>query len=224
MTKGYKHLTVDQKRAILEYYESCQIVSEVAAQVECSGQQVRGYLKKNNVSLVGHKVTRCYKNLVLVRKLADEGKSYSEISRVVGTNHHRVKECFERYGIEYNFDQSMENNPKWKGGRMIDKDGYVLVKNPSHPHCTRHGYVREHRLVMEAYLGRYLDPKEVVHHKDKDKSNNSIDNLGLYSTNADHLAETLKGKMPNFSEGKIDKLPPGIRRAASRLREANLKT
>lgn len=39
--------------------------------------------------------------------------------------------------------------------------------------------VREHRWVMERHLGRKLLPYELVHHKDGNKTNNSIDNLEL---------------------------------------------
>jgi hypothetical protein len=42
----------------------------------------------------------------------------------------------------------MEKNYFWNGGRCIDDDGYVLLKMPDHPHATKAGYVREHRLVM----------------------------------------------------------------------------
>lgn len=46
---------------------------------------------------------------------------------------------------------------------------------------------REHRVLMEAHLGRMLEPWEIVHHKDEDTSNNSINNLevlefGAHST------------------------------------------
>lgn len=61
------------------------------------------------------------------------------------------------------------------------KDGrkYKLLHNPEHPHKDHRGYVREHRLVMESYLKRYLLPSEVVHHINGDTLDNSIGNLEL---------------------------------------------
>jgi hypothetical protein len=37
--------------------------------------------------------------------------------------------------------------------------------------------VNEHRFLMEQHLGRKLDQKEFVHHKDGNKKNNSLENL-----------------------------------------------
>ena len=37
----------------------------------------------------------------------------------------------------------------------------------------------EHLLVMEEYLGRPLEPGEIVHHVDEDKTQNDIENLEL---------------------------------------------
>ena len=39
----------------------------------------------------------------------------------------------------------------------------------------------EHRTIMEEHLGRKLTKNEIVHHKDGDKHNNSIDNLQIMS-------------------------------------------
>jgi hypothetical protein len=63
--------------------------------------------------------------------------------------------------------------------RRIDKQGYVVVKRPGHPHATTNGWVREHTVVVCAALGRSLLPDEVVHHKDHNRQNNSPDNLAV---------------------------------------------
>ncbi len=105
----------------------------------------------------------------------------------------------------------MERNCFWNGGRIVEQpEGYILVKCNNHPYANQNGYVREHRLVMEELLGRYLEPNEVVHHKDEDPSNNSIDNLTLYKSNGEHLADTLKGKCPNWTEDGKKRILEGV--------------
>lgn len=82
-----------------------------------------------------------------------------------------------------------ENNHFWNGGRWQDDRGYWHIYSPNHPFRTSDGYVLEHRLVMETYLGRYLTKEEVVHHIDKNTSNNKIENLELFSNNNEHVIE-----------------------------------
>lgn len=72
-----------------------------------------------------------------------------------------------------------KNSPNWKGGRTVEPNGYVKLHRPDHPRADGAGYVREHRLVMEAVLGRYLEPHETVHHKNGDTSDNEVENLEL---------------------------------------------
>ncbi len=85
------------------------------------------------------------------------------------------------------------NNPRWIGGRIIDKDGYVLIKNYTHPHRDKYkNYVREHRLVMESHIGRILLRTEVVHHINNIKHDNRIENLHLFSSNGEHTTHHLK--------------------------------
>jgi hypothetical protein len=67
----------------------------------------------------------------------------------------------------------------WKGGRVVDGNGYIRVHRPEHPYADFIGYVLEHRLVMEEYLGRFLLPSEVVYHRNGVKDDNRISNLVL---------------------------------------------
>jgi hypothetical protein len=93
------------------------------------------------------------------------------------------------------FGRRKEESPRWKGGRKIRKDGYVIVcvpddyPNPCSKHSSGTKYALEHRIVMEQNLGRYLTPIEVVHHIDRNPSNNKIENLKLYASHADHIRE-----------------------------------
>jgi len=73
-------------------------------------------------------------------------------------------------------------NPNWGGGRSVTDEGYVLLYRPEHPHADTHGYVREHRLVMEKQLGRYLTEDETVHHKFGNRADNRPERLELWST------------------------------------------
>jgi len=71
---------------------------------------------------------------------------------------------------------------RWRGGRTHTEEGYVRVQAPEHPAATTRGYVSEHRLVMEAKLGRYLLPDENVHHINGVKDDNRPENLELWVT------------------------------------------
>ena len=74
----------------------------------------------------------------------------------------------------------------WKGGKIHFR-GYVLIKNISHPFCNNLGYVREHRLIMEKRLGRYLQPHERVHHINEIKNDNRDKNLQLFNNMSEHI-------------------------------------
>ena len=76
-------------------------------------------------------------------------------------------------------------NPAWRGGRIL-LGGYWRIWQPDHPFCNSHGYVREHRFIMEEYLGRYLRREEEIHHINGIKTDNRIENLMLFPNGAEH--------------------------------------
>lgn len=85
-----------------------------------------------------------------------------------------------------------KGSPPWNAGTSkgwTDKRGYrwLYVTDGG---CRRAR--REHRVVMEQHLGRRLEPWELVHHRDENPSNNSIDNLELRQF-GEHTAEHHRG-------------------------------
>ena len=70
-------------------------------------------------------------------------------------------------------------NPRWNGGKTVDRYGYEKVFNPESSMSDSKGYVYTHRLVVSKSLGRILSKDEVVHHINEDKQDNRIQNLQL---------------------------------------------
>lgn len=81
---------------------------------------------------------------------------------------------------------SGKNSWKWKGGYYIQR-GYKYIYAKNNPNAKKDGYIREHRLIMEQKLGRNLKQKEVIHHIDKNRLNNKINNLMVFKNNAEHI-------------------------------------
>src|SRR3990167_10552590 len=98
----------------------------------------------------------------------------------------RGRFCSRSCASSLNFME--KKNPRWNNGRTIHEAGYILVKAPQeHPYKTKTGYIREHRLVMEKHLGRYLLLTEDIHHKNGIKIDNRIENLELVLDRSEHL-------------------------------------
>ena len=84
------------------------------------------------------------------------------------------------------------NNSRFKGG-WTDDLGYKRL-------CINSVVIREHRLIMERFLGRRLLSTEHIHHKNKDKLDNRIENLEIIDIKMHGSLEGKKSSgIPKFS-------------------------
>lgn len=92
-----------------------------------------------------------------------------------------------------------EESTHWKGGRFKRDDGYIYIWN-----SELQKYEREHRVIMEKYLGRKLRKNEDIYHKNGIKDDNRIENLELLTktkhTQLHEDKDSEKHKRKNRSE------------------------
>jgi len=108
-----------------------------------------------------------------------------ELARgLCAAHHHRQKYCSFGLSPERPICKSQNKagslNGNWKGGEISDGHGRILIYAPNHPNpsfCGTHVY--RYRLIMENHIGRFLKRCEIVHHKDGNCSNDTIENLEI---------------------------------------------
>jgi len=87
--------------------------------------------------------------------------------------------------VSYNKGKYGKNTSHWKGGKFKAL-GYVYILKPKHPFATKTGYVREHRLIIEQQIKRYLLPQERGHHVNGVKDDNRLQNLMAFVNRSAH--------------------------------------
>ena len=111
----------------------------------------------------------------LKKKFLEGGIKYWE-------THKRPKDFGKRMA-EFQRGKFREQAKGWKGGKRIDKQGYVWIIT-SDFYITKDGkkkskYIKEHRFIMKKHLGRKLEKFETIHHKNGNKGDNRIENLEI---------------------------------------------
>lgn len=103
-----------------------------------------------------------------------------------------------------------DKSVNWKGGRRYNGQGYVLIYCPEHPRATEKPngkYIREHIIVAEKKIGRFLKYGEVVHHINGIRDDNRPENLVVLKNSSLHTKRfhSTKGK-------KCQKISEGLRK------------
>jgi hypothetical protein len=150
--------------------------------------------------------------------IEDQRLQQWKVAEILGLTEKQIQRRIRRLGLttQRTGPRGGAEHPEWKGGRHLDKNGYVLLYAPGHP-SARGKYILEHRLVMEQHLGRHLTRDEVVHHRNGNREDNRIDNLEVFATNADHLRHELTGRCPKWT-------PEGKARILAACREGGRRT
>lgn len=195
-------LSAEREQAIADYYLAGHTIKETALHTGSCVPVVTAVLKKRGIELIVAPWSQ--ERIDRMLELYRSGKSVQETARLMGSAKKQVRKYLQQSDVPIRPHSEAtpkgKENPAWRGGRHVDKSGYVYLRRPDHPNRNSAGYVFEHRLVMEAHLGRHLEPEEVVHHRDKNKQNNAIENLELFGSNGEHLAHELKGQCPKWTE------------------------
>ena len=76
--------------------------------------------------------------------------------------------------VPFKYGRRGELSYAWKGGRYIDSKGYVRIYKPNH-HRSYDRHVFEHVVKYEEYHNCCLLPWNVIHHRNGNKQNNSIE-------------------------------------------------
>ncbi len=194
-----------------KYVENKKSSLQIAKDLDCNKTTILNYLKKYNIKRRNiDKYSKILIKKVLIQEYIKNTKSIYKLAKEWKCGATTIIRYLNKYNIKirtisksikgknhWNYGKTGKDCPNFKGKKTVR--GYVLLYVPTHPYVTSIGYVREHRLVIETYLGRYLKPEEIVHHINRKRNDNRLKNLYLFKNKQSHTAyETLKREYPNL--------------------------
>lgn len=183
--------------------------TEIAEQIGCNRNTVLQALKRYGIPLHTSRI-RGLDEPTLRELYIDKRQSTIQIAKHFGCHDEAIRKSLLKHGIpvrtksealknrvitpehrsklvtrmtELTKVQKGDNHPAWKGGKSINKDGYVVIRIGGKT-------ILEHRYVMEQHLDRKLEPWEEVKHlgtgKPGNKENNDISNLEVFYNEHKH--------------------------------------
>lgn len=166
------------------YLDSQMPMYRIAEELKISAGSVYNVCKRNGVK------TRPQRNGYM------RGKRHSESAKAKISAAHKGKVV----SAETKSKLSEAKKLHRVGHKKKRCDGYIALYYPDYPRCTKGGYVMEHVYIMEQFLGRSLTDDEVVHHKNKKRDDNRLENLVLM-TKKEHMSMHMKERHANKNKG-----------------------
>ena len=160
------NVNIPEKDLLIDYYSKGYTMKDIANFLGMSTGKIHKYFKEYNIK---------------VRKtgLSTDISKQKFREKVLG----RVS---PRKGIKLSNETKEKMSISKSGGigkKSLNNKGYIRIYFPDHPKSDRWGYILEHVLIMECFIGRRLHKNEIVHHKNGTKTDNRIINLQLMTRN-----------------------------------------
>ena len=158
-----KHnIVIDEKILCRKYYVDKKSIKEVAKTLGVSTGYLFNYMKDNGFEKrkpgehnIGVTISEEHKKII---SATHKGKVLSQETK------DKISKAHFKGGI---------------GQKKKRKDGYMAIYFPEHPQANSEGFIMEHHLVMECFIGRHLREDEVVHHINHIRDDNRLENLKL---------------------------------------------
>lgn len=151
---------------------------QIAARLGVDRTGLKRYCDRHGIKVANRRTIEAVSDAV--KTLAESGKTSAQIASKLGFSQVTVNKWCS--------DNSVLLRDGYHSRVIIAKGKYILVQAPGHPTADSKGYVRLHRLIVEAKIGRYLAREEIVHHIDGNTFNNDPLNLEI-TTRAEHGRE-----------------------------------